>query len=768
MNDEYRDAPATRLPDRLSEWYAQRHSLRLFQMGLPAATALLVALFVGTLYVFSLSPELPELRRGHAPEVPLASIAYSEDGVELARYYHENRDWISLDEVSPAVLDALLATEDRRFYDHSGVDWRRLFSASWRTAGGDRQGGSTLTMQLARNLFEEVGRSITVERKLREILAARKIERHYSKDEILEAYLNTVPFNHLAFGIEAASQTYFNMSAADIGPLEAATLVGMLKGPTRYNPVSNPDLSEYRRNTVLAQMVEFRRLSQADFERLRALPIELDFHQMTVSESDAPYFAEHVRLWAAEWARQNGYDLYRDGLRIHTTLNMEMQRAAQEAVDRQMEGLQAVVDYEWATSNPRYLANNTDAYVSAQDQGGFVPFAHLWATRPELVNDHIRRTEAYRVGVRSGRAPAEVIDALQSDEEFMDSLRRSITQLQVGFVGMDPANGYVRVWVGGRDFDSDRYDKVANSRRQPGSTFKPFVYGAAIEAGYSPHYAILDQLRTISVPGTGEAWTPRNANHSYTGGYMTMRTGLAQSVNTVTAQLAMQVTPRRVAEFAQKTGISSPLLPVPALALGTSEVTLLEMTAAYTTFAAMGKKRDPIVVTHIEDRHGNLLATFRPVDEQSISAFTAYTMVDMLRDAVDRGTGQRMRWYFGVEGDLAGKTGTTQERADGWFMAMHPDLVTGAWVGFNDRRIAIRTSWWGQGARTGLYVTGDFFRAAQQRELLSKEKRFTEPEGMDDRVHRYHAAPQQRRGPSPDGYRVNRQLYEALTRTSSN
>jgi penicillin-binding protein 1A len=725
------------------------------------AVVLLVAIFV--IYVRSLMPELPEMERGQIREVPLSSIAYTADGQELARYYMENRKWVGLEDMSPHVIGALLATEDQRFYSHSGVDWRRLVTATWKTAGGDRQGGSTLTMQLARNIFPEVGRAITIDRKFREIMAAMHIERHFTKNEVLEAYLNTVPFNHLAFGIEAAAQTYFSMGADELGPAEAAVLVGMLKGPTRYNPVSNPEMSTMRRNVVLGLMADQGNIDHDQLARLREEPIALRFRQMTPAESFAPYFAEYVRLWASEWARENGYDVYRDGLRIYTTLDSELQKTAQESVERQMKGLQAVVDYEWSQRNPSFLGPEPERYIQISQGGGNRPFAHLWNSEPGIVNDHIRRSDRYRARVEAGADGAEVLRVLRQDQAFMDSLRHVVTQLQVGFVAMDPATGHVKAWVGGRDFDMDRYDKVGTARRQPGSTFKPFVYGAAMEAGYSPHYSLLDAPRTFYIAGSDDYWSPRNANHSYTGQYLTMRDGLAHSVNTVTAQLAIQVTPTRVAQFAKNSGINSPLLAVPALALGTSEVTLLEMTAAYTTFAAMGRERAPIIVTRIEDRDGRVLATFEPSEKQAISKHTAYHLVDMLRDAVDRGTGQRMRWHFNVEGDLAGKTGTTQERADGWFVAMHPELVTGSWVGFNDRRIAFRTSWWGQGARTGLYVTGDFFRAAQAAGQLSRDGRFEMPEGMEAPARVYNYRPPSQ--PSPNGYRVNRHLYEALMRS---
>jgi penicillin-binding protein 1A len=675
---------------------------------------------------------LPALRLGPAADLKLASVAYTADGQELAYYYEEFRTWVPFSQIARPAIQALVATEDQRFFQHIGIDPVRLLSSVFYTAQGDRQGGSTITMQLARNLYPEIGKDITLYRKLREMLMALKLEFHYSKQQVLEMYLNTVTFGNNAFGIEAAARTYFNKSAAALGVAESALLVGMLKATTRYNPVRHPDLAQERRNVVMAEMVDAGLLARATFDSLRSIPVVLDFRAANISASRAPYFAEYVRTWANDWARAHGYNLYTDGLRLYTTLDTRLQALAEQAVTEQMEGLQAVVDYEWGRADAAVIAGTPGPYQRLLASGQVSPFAYFWETHPELVAEYTRQSARYREAVAAGLNAEDVMERLLADAVFMDSLRAARTRLEGGLVSIDPANGHVLVWVGGRDFDRDRYDKVALSRRQPGSTFKPFVYATAIDLGYTPSQTVTDVARTYRT-ATGERWTPQNAGDRFTGRSLTLRQALARSKNSVSAYLIDKVGPEEVVRLAKRMGIRSELAAVPSLALGTSEVTLLELTSAYATFAAMGLYHEPVMVTRIEDRNGRLLASFNPPPQPALSQHTAYTLIDLMRDAVEPGgTGVGIRYRFGVEGDLAGKTGTTQNSTDGWFMLAHPRLVTGAWVGFNDARITFRSDTWGQGGHNALRLVGAFLgKALEDQGDAWRNARFEPPAGYE-------------------------------------
>lgn len=708
---------------RLARWRRRLIVLGVFSfLGL---WALLVAA-----YMLALLPELPRMRAGGYPGVDLATLVYSADGRELGRYYRENRTWVGVDAISPQVVDALVATEDHRFYEHHGVDLWRTLGALLRTAGGEREGGSTITMQLARNLYPEVGRAVSLDRKLKEMMTALKIERAYGKREILEMYLNTVPFSYNTFGIEAAARLYYDKPAAALDVAEAATLVGMLKGPTRYNPVRNPELARQRRDVVYGQMVKHGYLAPFEAARLRDEPLYLDFHPEALTTGPAPYFNEYVRLWLEAWAARHGYDAYADGLRVYTTLDMRLQEAAQAAVAEAMRGLQAVVDYEWSRASPALLSREADAYERARTAGRFEPFAYLWQAHPDLLDRYVRETAPYRRAIQQGARPDAALAHLLATPAFLDSLRTARTRLSTGLVAIDPHTGHVKAWVGGRDFAQDKYDKVALAKRQPGSTFKPFVYAAAIDHGYAPYYTLQDSAMSFRIPGTTRYWQPHNAGGGYSGRYVTLREALVQSKNTVTAQLMDVLGAFEVGGYARRMGITSQLDYVPSLGLGTSEVTLLELVSAYGTFAANGIHRPPVVVTRIEDRHGRVIARFEPEAREALSPHTAYTVLDMLRGVTaGGGTGARIRWRYGIDADVAGKTGTTQNEADGWFVLVHPNLVTGAWVGFNDRRLTFRTDYWGQGGHNALNVVGAFFRRVLGQGAADARARFIPPPG---------------------------------------
>lgn len=719
--------------DRLHRW--RKRLVRV--VVLPICITVLVLAAAGFSfgwYLSSVAPELPSLQQVQQLEVGLSSVIYTADGRELTKLFQENRTWVPYDRISPYVIQALVAIEDHRFFEHGGIDYVRVAGAAYSTLRGERrEGASTITMQLVRNIYpEEIGNAIRMDRKVKEALMAVKLENHFTKKEILELYLNTMPFGYNAFGIEAAAQTFFSRSSADLNVVESATLAAMLKSASRFNPIRYPDRVRERRNLVLSQMIKHGFLSWTDIEWVREQPLGIAFKAAPLSASLAPHFTSYVRSWLEAWGDSTGHDIYREGLRVYTTLDPEVQEMAQSAVDAQMEGLQAVVDYEWSREDPPLLAHQTSTYTYAKERGRFDPFAYFWKRESAYVNDQIVKTDRYRRMVDAGETSLNAKVRLRAVEAFMDSLRIESTRLEAGLTAIDPHTGYIKAWVGGRDFTRDQYDKVGLARRQPGSTFKPIVYATAIDQGFSPYEVVADTMRTYNLIQPGRTWTPRNSDGLYTGGIYTLKRGLALSKNTVTAQLMYDIGPEPVMETASLIGVRSKLSPVLSLGLGTSEVTLLEMVSAYTTFANKGMYREPLPVSRIEDRQGNVIARFTSPVTEAISQSTSYTIVDMLRDVIDRGTGMRIRTQFGVQGDVAGKTGTTQNNTDGWFIMMHPHLVTGAWVGFNDQRLKFRSNFWGQGGHNALYVVGDFVqRVFEDADTSLTNARFSAPPGYE-------------------------------------
>jgi penicillin-binding protein 1A len=700
-----------------------RHAV-LAVAALLAFTAL--ALLVWVLVLVPLTPSTHDLRSVKA-EYP--ALLRSADGKELATFRRVNREWVKLSRISPSTIDALVAAEDHRFFEHHGIDFKRTAAAVFHTATGDRQGGSTITQQLARNLYpDDIGRSLTVTRKIKEAITAVKIESIYSKQEILETYLNTVPFLYNAYGIEMAARTYFDKSAHELTVLESATLVGMLKGTSYYNPVLNPERALKRRNLVLAQMVKHDKLAPARFEALKKQPLRLDFERQRDAVGMAPHVAEHLRKWLIEWADRNGHNLHADGLVIHTTIDSRLQGLANQAVARQAQALQAVADVEWGMRSAQVLSTDMAAY--RQHRQRVAPFEHFWRSRGDLQDAFIRESDAYRTAVNAGLSDADALQRLKADADFIKAMRADKTRLQAGFVAIDPRNGHVKAWVGSRDFQQDPFDHVQQARRQPGSTFKPFVYAAAFEQGAKPGDTLVD--RPVEIPlGNGETWRP-NEGDATTGRAVSLRSALAQSKNTITAQLVQRVGAGRAAELAQAMGVrQSKLNPVPSLALGTSPVTLKEMVSGYATIANDGHYIEPVLVTRIEDRHGNVLATFEPQRQPALSRASAHALVDAMRGVIDSGTGTAIREHYRIQADVAGKTGTTQNNTDGWFILMHPHLVGGAWVGFNDNRVAMRSAHWGQGGHSALRVVGDFYQQALSTRAVDPRASFAAPREVD-------------------------------------
>ncbi|WP_173678632.1 penicillin-binding protein 1A [Burkholderia singularis] len=671
-----------------------RHPTR---RGVVLAVAAVPALFV--LYVLALIPFTPGIGDIRKARVDAPAQILSADGKLLAEFKPSNREWVPLPGISPKVVDALIATEDHRFYQHHGLDWRRTAGAALRTFSGDRQGGSTITQQLARNLYpDEIGRAPTLTRKLKEAITALKIEAVYSKEQILETYLNTVPFLYNAYGVEMAARTYFDKSADQLDALDAATLVGMLKGNSYYNPVLNPERALARRNTVLAQMVKYGKLSPAAYASLAKRPLRIDFERQKEPPGPAPHFAQQLRKWLIAWADRNDYNIYSDGLVVRTTIDSRLQAYATQALARQTSQLQRIANGMWNAGSG-------------------------CASGSPLFRAFARETPEFRAALDGGATDEAALKHLLADRAFTRALCRAKADVQAGFVAIDPRNGQIAAWVGSRDFASEPFDHVQQARRQPGSTFKPFVYGAAFAAGATPDDTFVDQPVEIPLKG-GEIWRPDD-DAPPTGKPMTLRDAIAYSRNRITAQLMMKVGPAKVARLARAMGVrDSALEAVPSLALGTSPVTLKEMVSAYATIANVGEYVEPRMVTRIEDRHGNVLAEFASASpERALDASAARTLIDVMRGVIARGTGSAIRTRFGIRADVAGKTGTTQGDTDGWFILMQPQMVAGAWVGFDDGRVTLGSDW-GQGARSALPIVGEFYQRALRARIIDARERF--------------------------------------------
>jgi penicillin-binding protein 1A len=692
---------------------------RWLLIGLWSLLALIVVFGIYVAMLFPLTPGIEDVKQAGAAR---PTVVLSSDGRELASFEQGLQEKVKLSQISPHVITALIATEDHRFYEHHGVDFTRIGGAMLANLKGDAQGGSTITQQLARNMFrEEIGSRRNLNRKLKELITAFKIENTYSKTEILEAYLNTVPFLYNTFGIEMAARTYFDKPAAQLSETEAATLVGMLKGTAYYNPVTNPERSKARRNVVLGQMLKAGAFDEKRYEQLVKRPLRVRFTRQAERTGKDDHFTAYVRKWLVEWADKNDVNLQQDGLVVQTTLDYELQQAAQRAVERQADALQAIADVDWAHSWP---LNSTSPQTYADMHDEVTPFEYYWQSHGELLDAFVRESGDYKRAVEGGEEPAAALKRLKADRDFMRQLKTGKSHLEAGFVAMDPTTGEVKAWVGSRNFQREQFDHVYQAARQPGSTFKPIVYAAALERGLTPDHPYLDAVTTIRDPN-GTTWRPTD-NTGTTGRRMTMRDGLVFSKNTITAQVMQDVGVKPIVKLAQDLGVrSSRLSAVPSIALGTSPVTLLEMVSAYSTIAAQGEYRRPVFVRKITDRDGNVIADFATQTPQRVlSEASAVTLIDMMRGVINRGTGTAVRSRFGIGGDVAGKTGTTQNNADGWFIMMHPNLVAGAWVGFNDNRVTMRSNYWGQGGHSAILLVGDFFKTALDSGKIAQDAQF--------------------------------------------
>ncbi|GIV25260.1 MAG: penicillin-binding protein 1A [Bacteroidia bacterium] len=672
---------------------------------------------------------MPSFQTLEDPTPELASVVYSADGKILGTFYRNtDRVRIPATEIPAVVQQALIAVEDRRFYRHAGLDLRGIAGAVFSTLTGHMRGGSTLTQQLARNLYDAVGVDRSLWRKLKEAVVAVFLEYRYSKEEILAMYLNTVPFGGVTYGIQAASRYYFGKDAKELSLPEAALLIGLLKGPTYYSPYKYPQRALARRNLVLDLMAEAGMISKAQAEAAKKAPLGTGAAPYTASQSQglAPYFREYLRGWLSEWARTRGYDLYRDGLQVYTTLDSRLQMHAESAATAHLRTFQRVFEKE-LYSRPLPWEKDTAILVRA-----------------------MLRSERYNTAKKAGLPEAEIRAQFHKPVRMRlftwvppgykdtiltpwDSLAYYLRFLEVGLVTIDPHTGEIKAWVGGINHTYFKYDHVAQGKRQVGSTFKPFVYTAAMDNGYSPCYEELNVPVEIpiQVDGRDTVWSPRNADRDI-GQKVTLQKALALSLNIITARLMKTLGPEVVIEYARRMGIQSDLEPVYALGLGVSDLSVLELTSAYGCFPTLGVWREPLFVREIRDRRGNIVETFTAKSRRALSEKTAYLMVEMLRWVTIAGTAGELRWRYGLADlDMGGKTGTTQNHADGWFVGFTPHYVTGVWVGTADRAVHFYSLENGQGARMAMPIWALYMKAAYSDTILKlPRKRILPPPGF--------------------------------------
>ncbi|MEM6841445.1 MAG: transglycosylase domain-containing protein [Bacteroidota bacterium] len=679
---------------------------RLFLFGLVGGLFTLGLLYSVYTGWFGELPNYAELKniRNHT-----ASEVYSFDGVLLGRYYIENRTVTTIDKVPPSLLNALVATEDARFYEHQGIDYRSLARVAVKSIllqNESSGGGSTLTQQLAKNLYprQHYGLLTMPVNKIREAIIARRIENLYPKEEILMLYLNTVPFGGNVYGIEAASRRFFNKSATNLQTEESAVLVGMLKATTSYNPRLYPERSQQRRDVVLSQMNKYGYLTDTQKDSVQALPLEIDYNFITHNTGLAPYFREKLRHEVQRWLNENPkpdgttYNLYTDGLKVYTTIDARLQRHAEAAVKQQMQELQKTFYKHWEGRQP-------------------------WGEDETMIRRAMLNSDRYQRGKRARKSDEEIhaefttptlMTVFSWDGETektmtpLDSIRHYQMFLNAGFLAMRPENGHIKAWVGGIDHKYFQYDHVT-AKRQVGSTFKPVVYAAALESGADPCDYISNERRIYA---DYKDWSPGNSNGKYDGFY-SMEGALTHSVNTVTVDLMMNTGVDRVVDLAYRMGVRNDLPEEPAIALGTADLSLYEMLSVYSTFVNRGLAVKPIYLLGIEDQQGNQIAKFsdKPEFQRAMSQETADLMVEMMKSVVDSGTARRLRYRYGLKNEIIGKTGTTQSQADGWFIGATPKLVAGAWVGGDNRLVRFRNTSLGQGANTALPIWANFMKS---------------------------------------------------------
>lgn len=665
------------------------------------------AIFI-VLIGFGVFGDIPSFRAIEHPKSNEATEIVSEDSKVLGTYFVKNRSNVNYNQISPNVINALIATEDIRYRSHSGIDFKRTFTIFAYALMGKKQGGSTITQQLALNLFSEEGRQKNylkrIIQKFQEWVIAVKLERNYTKEEIITMYLNTVDFGNQAYGIKSAARVYFNTTPDKLTIPQAAVLVGIQRGVTRYSPTKNPERSLGRRNTVMALMVQENYMTQQDFDAVKEKPLNLRFTAATNNDGIAPYFravlkSEVRKILEERSITKNGipYDLDRDGLKITTTINYDMQVYAEEAQKEYMKTLQAQFARSWKGRNPfKGMERQIDQGVKRSDR---YKSLKLEGKSDEEITQDFNTPSKLTIFTWKGN-----IDTLMKP---IDSVKYYKLLLRNAMMAMDPKTGYIKAWVGGINFEHFKYDQVKMGTRQVGSTAKPFTYTVAIENGISPCLSVPNVPVTISNPGSPD-WIPRSSGTLP--GSITLQKALAYSQNYIAAYLMQQVGATAVATEIKKMGITSDVPVVPSIALGSFDASIYDMVGAYGVFANKGAWTQPTYILKIEDKNGVVLYDSKPVIKVVLNEEVAYVMTRMLRGVVTGGTGYRLIGKYGITAPTGGKTGTTQNNSDGWFMSITPDLVTGVWTGCEDRAFHFTSTRDGEGANSALPIYAGFMK----------------------------------------------------------
>ncbi len=727
---------------RYNELNFFRKLLSIFYTGLIVLLFFLFFLETNFLWVFGHMPGMNEVRN---PKIPLITELYTADGKLMGKLFVEEREPVVYKEIHPKTIDALVATEDIRFFKHHGFDLYAIVSAIFSTVKGEARGGSTITQQLVKNIYKTRDFSSrgllgyvpglrTIIAKIKEWITASKIEFFFTKEEILTQYLNVVDFGNNSFGIKTAAEYYFSKSPYKLSLEESALLIGILKGPSYYNPRNNPVRAKNRRNTVLSQMEKYDFISEKEFKKYAKKALKLNIREIVREEGIAPYFRAAVVRELADWCEKNEYNLYTDGLKIYTTINSHVQKYAEQSVDENMKHIQTAFesglwgnkywfDYKIAQEKAEQKRLTPKPIKKPKKKAPKIPDP---PTKTEIhLSQLVVQSERFKTYLANGYAPDSAFNEMRKPVRMsildkgkekkvrmspIDSIKHTTQNLHCGVVSIDPITGHVIAWVGDLDWTHYKFDHVNQSIRQPGSTFKPILYATALEQGMGPCDKFKDE--PVSIPtyekGKKVQWEPRNANRTYSYENITLRTALAQSVNTVAAQLTAKVGPKKVVQTAKKLGIKSKLRETLSIGLGTSSVNLLELTRAYTCFANSGKRPEIVLVTKIEDSKGRQVGTFESEAKQVINEENAYLMTFLLRGSVEEpgGTSRRLYNYGICQGnEIGGKTGTSNNYADGWYIGITQNLVTGVWVGANDMRIHFESAG-GQGGRTALPIFG--------------------------------------------------------------
>jgi len=747
------------------------HSKYLKYVWIFCVSPILIFIITIFLAVYGVLGFMPSFKQLENPKSNLATEIYSSDMKILGTYFKENRMKADYSELSPHLIDALVATEDARFYNHSGVDFRGLSRVFFKTILGGNQGsggGSTISQQLAKLLFprENFGSVFEkVSRKMREWVIAVKLEKSYTKEEILSMYFNEFDFLNLAVGIKSASKVYFNTVPSELKIEQSAMLVGMLKNPSLYNPIRKPKITLERRNVVLYQMFNYGKISKQQFDSLTKLPLGINFQKVDHKEGSAPYLREYLRVlmgamppqrenyWSVEqydedmkrwekdplygWCNKNKksdgspYDIYRDGIKIYTTINLEMQEFAEAAVVQHMTDIQAkFFNEQKGRSKAPYGIEMTEQQIN------------------QILTNAMKSSDRYKLSKDQGLSEQTIhsifmkktkmkVFSWKGDRDTVlspwDSIRYMRHYIHCGMMSVEPETGYIKAYVGGINYKYFQYDHVIVGKRQVGSTFKPFLYTLAMQEGISPCHKVANVPSTFYVNDT--VWTPKNSDNLRKGEMVTLAWGLANSNNFVSAKLMQMFKPEAVVALAHVMGIQSFIPPVPSICLGVADLSLYEMVGAYGSFGNKGVWTQPIFVTRIEDTYGNVISTFKPKRNDAISEQTAFLMLKMLENVVNRGTSMRLRFKYGFDNQIAAKTGTTNDNSDGWFIGIVPHLVTGIWVGGEERGIHFKGLMIGQGASMALPIWAFYMQKVYADTVnlgYSKKAIFEKPEGFND------------------------------------